>query len=407
MFLLENSIQDYAWGSQSAIAEMQGRERTGLPEAELWIGAHANAPSRIALSGQSEPLDRLIARDPEHWLGARVAQRFGGQFPFLLKLLAAATPLSLQAHPNIQQAIDGHAREDQAGIPVNAPHRKYRDRNHKPELICALVPFDALCGFRPVAESRQLFQRLDVEHVASWTRPLYEIEPPEQSLQQTFRALMSASKDAKILASRGVVTAAVRLLDRGNADEFEESLRWAVHLNELYPDDIGVVLSLLLNHVRLRPGEALYLPAGMLHAYLEGFGIEIMANSDNVLRGGCTTKHIDVQELERVLDFSSSPAEVLRGAVSEPGVRIYRTPAPEFELSALDVRHRLVLGSERSGPQLLLVTNGRVRVEREGEALELSRGQSALLKPDETRYALVADVPSGATVYRATVGVFA
>jgi mannose-6-phosphate isomerase len=175
----------------------------------------------------------------------------------------------------------------------------------------------------------------------------------------------------------------------------------------LYPSDIGVVSSLLLNQVRLMPGEALYLSAGTLHAYLEGFGIEVMANSDNVLRGGCTPKHIDVRELVRLLDFGSGPTQILRGEISKPGVRVYHTPSPEFELSTLDVQGRLVPVCERPGPQLLLITRGAVRIELAGETLELRRGQSALLEPGQTAYAVVADAAAGATGYRASVGTFA
>jgi mannose-6-phosphate isomerase len=404
MFRLENVIQAYAWGSTRAIAALQGRAPSESPEAELWLGAHPKAPSRLADTGQG--LDAAIAQDPTLWLGPAVAARFGGELPFLLKALAAGTPLSLQAHPSIPQAIAGFAADDAAGIPLDAPHRNYRDKNHKPELICALTEFAALCGFRPLDESRALFEQLSVAAVAPYLQSLFDVSlPPDQALKATFAALMSAPRAEQVIASRAVAAAASELRKSGRAPTFAGSLFWAVRLFELYPGDIGVVSSLLLNQVTLQPGEALYLAAGNLHAYLEGFGIELMANSDNVLRGGCTPKHVDVAELLKVLDFSSGSAEVLRPKVIAPGIAVYPTPAPEFELSELRVEGRLDVRDSRPGPEILLVTEGRVELTSSGVGGErarllLNQGQSAFVRPEDQPYTL----EGVATVFRAAVG---
>jgi mannose-6-phosphate isomerase len=308
--------------------------------------------------------------------------------------------LSLQAHPSIPQAIAGFAADDAAGIPLDAPNRNYRDKNHKPELICALTEFAALCGFRPVSESRALFLLLAVPGLSGYVSALYDLTlAPDVALRLTFEALMSAPKLEQERVSRTVADAARQLLAQQRARDFAGSLHWSVRLAELYPGDIGVVSSLLLNQVTLQPGEALYLAAGNLHAYLEGFGIELMANSDNVLRGGCTPKHVDVKELLTVLDFGSAKVQVLRPeAVS--GVRVYATPAPEFELSELRVDGRLDVRDSRPGPEILLVTEGSAELVNAGGRLQLTRGESAFVRPQDQPYALL----GAATVYRAAVG---
>ncbi len=376
MLRLDNPVQPYAWGSTTAIADLLGRASSPTPEAELWLGAHASAPSQVE-SGQT--LRELIALDPPRWLGAEVAARFDHQLPFLLKVLAAARPLSLQAHPSLAQAREGFAAENARGVPLTSPLRNYKDPNHKPELLCALTRFEALCGFRRLADSVQLFTALGLE-----------TERLRQGLRGYFEWVMGLSVEAR----RGVlrqVLHAVRAPPRG----WERECLWALRLSTQYPNDLGLVGALLLNLVTLEPGQAIFLPAGNLHAYLEGTGIEVMANSDNVLRGGLTPKHVDVPELLRVLDFSDGPVSVLQpsGAIA-----VYSTPAPDFELTRLTVTEPVELS--RRGAEIVLVTAGIVRAN--GQAL--ARGQSAFLGAQE---ATTVRLEGEGVVYRATVGVLA
>jgi len=377
---LENPVQPYAWGSPTAIASLLGREPPGGPQAELWLGAHPSAPSQVVGDGG---LDAVIARAPSTLLGDAVAARFGGTLPFLLKVLAAAQPLSLQAHPSLAQAQAGFAREEAAGVPRAAAHRNYKDANHKPELLCALGEFHALCGFRRLADSIALFRGLGLSLAERLER---------DGLRATFEWVMT-----RPVEERNALAGATAEACRARAPAgFERECAWGVKLAAQYPGDVGLVGALLLNLVTLRDGEALYLPAGNLHAYLEGVGVEVMANSDNVLRGGLTPKHVDVPELLSVLSFSDGPAEVLRPRGAPEAV--YETPAAEFRLSRVDVAGPVTLA--RRGPELLLVTRGEVDVRCGAELLDLAQGESIFVGADDGPLELDGE----ARVFRATVG---
>ncbi|MBF5042755.1 mannose-6-phosphate isomerase, class I [Aggregicoccus sp. 17bor-14] len=391
---LDNVIQPYAWGSRTAIAELQGRPSPSAgPEAELWLGAHPGAPSRVS----SGSLLEHIRAAPERVLGAPVVQRFGEGLPFLLKVLAADTPLSLQAHPSLEQAREGHAREDALGVARTAAHRNYKDSNHKPELICALTPFDALCGFRRVEDTLALFAALGAQRLEPLLAPL-RASPDARGLARTFEALMTLPAQARGEAVAAAVEGCARLAASGG--RFGAEARWALRLAELYPGDPGVIGALLLNLLHLQPGEAIYLPAGNLHAYLQGVGVEIMANSDNVLRGGCTPKHVDVPELLRVLDFRAGPVAPLRATSDGVGEEVFETPAPEFRLSRLQLRPGARVSPARRGPEILLCTEGEVRVSLAGQQLALSRGESAFVAADEGAYSLEGQ----GVLFRSTVG---
>jgi mannose-6-phosphate isomerase len=377
---LINPVQPYAWGSPTAIPALLGQPPTGAPQAELWVGAHPSAPSQVVGDGG---LDAVIAAAPGRLLGESVVARLGPRLPFLLKVLAAAQPLSLQAHPSLAQAQAAFQREEAAGVARTAAHRNYKDANHKPELLCALGPFHALCGFRRLADSVALFEGLGLELAAQLT---------SEGLAATFAHVMTRPESERRALAETVARACEMRPPRG----FENECAWGVRLAKQYPGDVGLVGALLLNLVTLREGEALYLPAGNLHAYLEGTGIELMANSDNVLRGGLTPKHVDVPELLSVLSFADGPAEVLK-PVGSPEA-IYETPAPEFRLSRVDVAGPLEL--PRRGPELWLVTQGDVELSCGGEVLDLAQGESVFLGADEG--ALVLDGKGRA--FRATVG---
>lgn len=380
---LSNSIQSYAWGSRTALAELRGdRAPTATPEAELWMGAHPLAPSRLAATSQSLP--DAIAKAPESFLGAQVLSEHGAKLPFLLKVLAAATPLSLQAHPSLAQAMAGFAADEAAGIPLSAAQRNYKDRNHKPELLCALSEFWALCGFREVADTIDLLDELSLGELWSY-RALLSAEPNESGISKVFSGLMQAP--AATQRALAEVTTAACQARAPESTRFADELSWGARIGELYPGDVGVVSALLLNLVRLEPGEAVYLPAGNLHAYLGGTGVEIMASSDNVLRGGLTPKHVNVPELLRVLDFRPLQVEPLR-AVARADEHIFETPAREFRLSYFDLSDdshggdgSVELGID--GPEIWLVASGACVLEAStSAALRLTQGRSAFVSAD-------------------------
>ncbi|WAL95869.1 mannose-6-phosphate isomerase, class I [Streptomyces sp. Je 1-369] len=378
---LTNTIRPYAWGSTTAIAELIGAEPSGEPQAEMWMGAHPGAPSRTERGALNEVIDAA----PEHELGTAAAAKFGPRLPFLLKLLAAGAPLSLQVHPDLAQAKEGYADEQNRGVPVDAPNRNYKDANHKPELICALTPFDGLCGFRPPAETADLLEALEVDSLKPYV-DLLRAQPEEAALREVLTALLSADPEQMNETVTEVTAAAQRL---GGA--YEPYAGIAHH----YPGDPGVIAAMLLNHVRLQPGEALFLGAGVPHAYLDGLGVEIMANSDNVLRCGLTPKHVDVPELLRIVRFEATDPGVLRPEASPDGEEVYETPIDEFRLSRFVLPegaapHDLTAAT----PQILLCTAGSVRA---GE-LTLTPGQSAFVPAGEK-----AEVSGGGTLFRATV----
>jgi mannose-6-phosphate isomerase len=384
MQLLEGVIRHYDWGSIDSIPELLGVRATGEPWAELWLGAHPSAPSSVGSAGLS--LDGLIAADPAAALGSEVADRFGG-LPFLLKVLSAGGPLSLQAHPSISEAEAGFDREDAAGIPVDAPNRSFRDRNHKPELICALTEFDALCGFRDPMATLAILNTIDTPALDQ-VREHLQIEPVAAGLDALLAHLLTLSaRDAAALVNPVVDACRVDGPEIGRRER-----AMAVALGALYPGDAGVVTALLLNFITLAPGEALFLGAGNLHAYLQGTAVEIMANSDNVLRGGLTPKHIDVETLLAVVDAVPIRPDVQRPAMIN-GIATYDTPVPEFSLQRIEVDGvRFIAG----GPSILLCTDGVIDV---GTHV-IDRGAAAWISAEEPTI----ELSGQGTVFRAAVG---
>ncbi len=406
MIRLQNTIMNYAWGSRAAIAKLQGRRASRQPEAELWMGAHSKAPSRGLVRGDWHPLPALFEAEPACWLGERVQRQFG-QLPFLFKVLAAAEPLSLQAHPNLQQAKRGFEVEERRGVPIGADHRNYKDANHKPELICALTPFEALCGFRQRVQFEQLIASLQCPTLSGCLTEALANADDSMALEQCFRRLMQLPADEAKAVVASTVAAAQRILEQGKAPDvdpalispFVGALAWLPKLAKAYPGDIGVVVSLMLNHAVLEPGEALYLPAGNLHAYLCGTGLELMANSDNVLRGGLTPKHVDVPELLSVLVFEGRPVQKVRAQAVSDGCWRYVTPATEFELWKHDLGEAPVQIPVSDGPEIVIAVEGKARYRTDENLVELLPGESAFVPPSEAGYCLAGP----AVVYRALV----
>ena len=403
---LLNTVQNYAWGSPDALVRLYGFPNPRRePLAELWMGAHPKAPSRIVTPDGEQGLDEYIANNPGRALGESSA-RNGNELPFLLKVLCAAQPLSIQAHPSLDQARRGFDAEQAAGTAGDAPERNYRDANHKPELICAIEPFWGLRGFRPVDEIRDEFTTVEFNK-GDIHLPLPE---SNEDLAGFYRRQLLLPKAVR----RDIVAAALSLAGgRWPAHRSRElpevgdplaRYYWVLRIAEEYPGDIGVLAPLVFNVFSLRPGEATYQPAGVLHAYLHGVGVELMANSDNVLRGGMTTKHIDVDELMEVGRFRSESPVILAGtpatdvAAAHCPTVSYPTPFREFELQrVLPGKACTVPGGS---PQILFCHRGPVLV--------LSAGAEATLAPGESVFIDAADdsieiVPEGITDDRAEV----
>jgi mannose-6-phosphate isomerase len=368
------------------LAELRGRP-VPSSEAELWFGAHPDAPAEVETTEGAIPLDAWIARDPVRALGASG----GDTLPFLLKILAVAAPLSLQAHPNAEQARAGFAREQRDGPPVDAPTRSYRDPFPKPELVCALGPFQALKGFRAPAEIAADLARLGEAAPPELANPLRE-RPDADGWRDAFAAFLGLPRERAAKRVEAVVAALA-----GRDDAPARTLR---RLAEAYPGDPGVLAALYLNPVTLAPGQALFLPAGELHCYLDGLAVEVMACSDNVLRGGLTAKHVDRGELLRIVRFEPGDARPIVATPGVPGERCWPTPAREFRLSRLDLEAGGMEVTTRRGPEILLCTAGTAQIEPSA-CERLAPGQAAWVPAAAGPYRASA-AQGTSTLYRVT-----
>ncbi|MGY1721915.1 mannose-6-phosphate isomerase, class I [Blastococcus sp. SYSU DS0533] len=369
MWQLSNGVRYYPWGSRTVIPELLGEPvPADRPHAELWVGAHPDEPSTLS---DGRPLDKAIAEDPDRLLGPAVVERFGPRLPFLLKVLAAETPLSLQAHPTTAQAEAGYAAEEAAGIPRDEPTRTFKDPFHKPELLLALTTFEALCGFRPVEESLHCLAKLQVPELKPTIAAL-----ARGGLRAAIPQLLALSGRRRTQLVEAVAVKAATFV-AAHDPEFINTYRWAATLAESYPGDPGVVISLMCNHLKLAPGEAVFLPAGNLHAYLSGAGVEVMASSDNVLRGGLTAKHVDLAALIEVLDFTDGRVPVIHPVLGPGGLR-YPVPVQDFDLTRVHLDEQAGTLTTR-GPQLLLCTEGTAVLASVDGELTLEKGRAAFL----------------------------
>ena len=369
MWSLVNTVRHYPWGSHTVIPELLGEPSPAdEPYAELWMGAHPDAPSVLS---SGTPLDKAIEEQPDLMLGAHVRERFGTRLPFLLKVLAADRSLSLQAHPTNEQAEAGFAAEEAAGVPRDDPTRTFKDPHHKPELLVALTPVEALCGFRPVEESLHCLAKLQVPELKPTIAAL-----ARGGLRAVIPQLIALSPETRSVLVTAVAESAARFV-AAHDPEFINTYRWAASLAETYPGDPGVVISLMCNHLTLSPGEGVFLPAGNLHAYLSGAGVEVMAASDNVLRGGLTTKHVDLAALIEVLDFTDGRVPVVHPVLGPGGLR-YPVPVEDFDLTRVQLTEQsgaLTTG----GPQVLLCTEGTAVLSSPDAGVTLRRGESAFV----------------------------
>lgn len=370
-------MQPYAWGSRTVIAELQGRPApTARPEAELWMGAHPAAPSRLDRAGVRTTLDAVIAADPVGELGGRCAARFGGRLPFLLKVLAADKALSIQVHPSREQAEAGFRAETERGLPPGDKARNYVDDWPKPEILCALTPFEVLAGMRTSADAATLLRALDVGELAPVASGLAAAAGAPAALTTALAQVLSWPDGQRTALISSVVAACARLA-AGDAP-YAAACAAAVRLGTEHPGDLGVVASLLLRHAVLQPGEAIFLPAGGLHCYLHGTGVELLANSDNVVRAGLTGKHVDVPELLKLTD-PAVPVPVIEPRPLGGGVSVYETPAPEFRLYRAEIPGA-GLALPGDGARLLLCDEGTVTLRAAaGGELKTARGGSCFL----------------------------
>jgi phosphomannomutase len=394
-------VRHYPWGGREVIPDLLGtREPSGKPYAEVWFGAHPAAPARASVYGTEQPLDELLSRAPEEILGPAAARRFRGRLPYLLKVLDAGRMLSIQAHPGPRQAESGFARENRLGIPLDAEHRNYRDENHKPEIHVAVTPFWMLHGFRPYGEIRAAFQARP--ELAGCLRNVESrrggTADEGRMLRQLYLELMTMPQREAAAVLQPLIG---RLRREGVADRMNPDF-WALRAAEEFQADRGLFSIYMLNLLALEPGQGTFQPAGTLHAYLHGATIELMANSDNVLRGGLTGKHVDVEELANVLAFEARRPEVLDGVQVSPAERLYRAPVEDFELSRIQVAAGCPWTRDsRHSADLLIVWMGAVRLAGAAESHMLRRGAGVLV-PFGRSYRIEAEAGE-AVLFRASI----
>ncbi|MBU1713060.1 MAG: mannose-6-phosphate isomerase, class I [Proteobacteria bacterium] len=392
--LLKNIIKEYSWGSHTAIPELLGQKTpSDKPQAELWIGAHPSASSMVKTGSKWVPLSDLIKKYPIEMLGRKCAQKYGGQLPYLFKVLAASEPLSIQAHPNLLQAKKGFKRENSLGISLDSFNRNYRDANHKPECVCAMSDFEALCGFRPVSEIVYLLTKVCPGTLKKQIKEL-ATNPNPFGLKLFFTNIMTMDFDR----NNSVISEATE--NSGIFADENPAFKWVSALAGKYPSNIGVIAPLFLNYVFLKPGQAMFLPAGELHSYLNGVALELMANSDNVIRGGLTAKHVDVEELSNILRFRSLKNKIILPEKNK-NEGIYKTPAEEFVLSVISVyKDNGYTGSQRRNVEIILCIEGKANISCSGNnRLRISKGESAIVPASVKSYR----IDGKAILYKAAV----
>lgn len=374
---LINGIQPYAWGSHTALTELYGiANPDDQPMAEMWMGAHPLCSSKVEIDGKQLTLRELITQAPRDYLGETVAQRFG-ELPFLFKVLCAGQPLSIQVHPSKKVAEAGFEKENQAGIPLNAAERNYKDANHKPELVYALTPFKAMNGFRVFSEISQLLQPVASAHLSL---AQFIAQPDSNHLASLFGTLLALSGQEK----QHALAVLKQQIDQQSGEPWQ-SIR---EIAAFYPDDMGLFSPLLLNIITLQPGEAMFLYAETPHAYLQGSGLEVMANSDNVLRAGLTPKYIDIPELIANVQFVAKPFETLKMAgIEEYHSTTYPIPVDDFafsihQLSDQDVNHQLELSQESAA--ILFCMLGTITVRHDQQVITLKPGESCFIAANES-----------------------
>lgn len=394
IYILHNQIQNSAWGSRTILAELLRQPvPASEPQAELWMGSHIKAPSSVEIDGCLISLDRFINSHLQAVLSSEVALRFG-QLPFLLKILAIASPLSVQVHPNTQQAIAGFQRENQLGLDIKHDKRNYRDNQHKPEIICALSPFWMLNGFRKI---ETMIRHLSPLQSPDLTPLIKILERGDEVALPNFMEQLLTMPSWKQEQIIGAALAAIQQQQLRNP-----IYRWIERLHECYPTDIGVLFPAILHLCRLEPGEAVFIDSGNMHTYLEGAGVELMSSSDNVLRCALTNKHKDIRECLRILRYQENPVTMVTPREIQPGEQIYPAPVAEFLLSKISiVANKPYWSRTNRSVEIMICTKGYAEIQDLGEnsMTPLYQGTSILVPSTVTQYR----IQGTATFYKATV----
>ena len=383
IYTMKNSIKNYAWGSKTFLSKLMGQEtHNATPQAELWMGTHPQGVSEIQKGDEWLSLDKFIFNHPDSALGNTIARQCDNNLPFLFKILAIGKPLSIQVHPDVHQAVSGYERENKHNIPLSASNRNFKDKSPKPELVCALTPLWAMCGFRSYEDIQKNFLPI---------RSNIDLCQPDQTIDDFFYQLLHLDNSHK----NKLITAATRYA-KSNKDQ--SHWQWVMRLSELFPDDIGVLAPLFLNTICLSPGEGLFLQPGLLHAYLDGNAIEIMCNSDNVIRGGLTTKHIDIETLLEIVSTQNVDIHPIQPKMVTPNEWHYSIPINNFSLTRYDILHNHCLKISVNGPEVLLCIKGNIRISQETGNLLLKPGMSAFVSYDAKCYTIDGD----GVVYKAS-----
>ncbi|MDD2229011.1 MAG: mannose-6-phosphate isomerase, class I [Candidatus Cloacimonetes bacterium] len=375
---LTPTFQTYSWGDDSFIQSLCSLEdMEGTPVAEMWLGAHPKAPSLVDCARQQIALDSYISQNPASILG-KAAETYNDTLPFLLKVLAAKKPLSIQVHPDKSAAEAGFALENSLGIALDDPKRCFKDANHKPELLCALTNFTALCGFRAFADIVSNIQAFHLEHI--WKEfQAFSLSPNSATLKAFFQGIMT-SDESKLHDAIDKIIHFKPHTDNSLA----ELQSVCLNLIDNYRYDAGVIAPLLLNLIELKAFDAIYIEAGILHAYLNGAGLELMANSDNVIRGGLSPKFIDIDKLLALSSFQPHQVNWVSPIKQDNYKNSYKTPAKEFSLSIIELEGYYQLYSDNK-PQIILCLHGTFNC---GGELVLSMGDAAFIDAAESSVVL-------------------
>jgi mannose-6-phosphate isomerase len=396
LFKLKGKVQPYAWGGADFIPKLLGTQPTGKPAAEYWLGAHQSAPAEVQDNGHDIALNELIARHPEQTIGSQVVGTFG-KLPYLLKILDVKDMLSIQVHPSKMAAEQEFAKENEAGIPLNDPKRNYKDDNHKPELLAALSDFWLLHGFKSPGQLVEMLRTVP---------ELYSLIPvfEEGGYEGLYGTIMQFPQETVNHILQPLLDRIIPLYKEGQLNKSQEDF-WAARAALTYNSsgivDRGIFSIYLLNLVQLQKGEAIFQDAGILHAYLEGQNVEIMANSDNVLRGGLTPKNIDINELMKHVRFEPVDPWIICGTEEGPE-RVYKTPVDDFELSYFQLQAGETSSFKAATADILLLISGQAQLQNGEQQLELKAGESAVMFAGQTlQLRALADMEA----YRASVPV--
>ncbi len=378
IFPLKNPIQNYDWGSKEFIPDLLGMPPSDIPQAELWMGAHPKAPSQVKIDGRWISLLELCKTEGDFILKNTKI------FPFLMKVIAIERPLSIQAHPDKEYANKGFQKENGLKIPLDSPIRNYRDPNPKPEMLCALTDFTALKGFRA---QKEILQLLDQISIPSLGKEMELLKSKEKNMKRFFQGIMTKRLNPEI--RKKTINDVISGIQKGNLSGDISGI--VMRLYRFFPDDIGILSPFFLNIIGLKPHEAIYIAPGEPHAYLDGAGIELMTNSDNVLRGGLTSKHIDIEELIKILNFKPSKTKKLAPHKKTDNYIQYKAPGHSLSLLIITIENeKIIFNKENSGPQIIICTDGETEIgtETHPTAYNLKRGNSVIIASKVSRYYL-------------------